>query len=92
MIALGFVGLAARAAYVQVVATTFSSARARCALRARWSCPPTGGAFWIATADPGLQRAAPSIWAIPEDVDDKPEVLAKLKQLAKAAGHAAGRT
>ena len=26
------------------------SARARCALRAPWSCRPTGAAFWTATA------------------------------------------
>jgi hypothetical protein len=45
-----FVGLAARAAYIQVFATTFFSARAKSALRARWNCLPTAGASWIAMA------------------------------------------
>jgi hypothetical protein len=38
--------------------TTISfSARARCALRARWSCLPTGGASGPQWPDPGVQRA-----------------------------------
>ena len=49
MIGLGFVGLGARAAYVQVFGNDFSSGRARCGLPARWSCPPTAARFWIAT-------------------------------------------
>lgn len=47
-IALGFVGLGARAAYVQVFDNAFFSARARCGLHAPLNCPPTGAGFWTA--------------------------------------------
>lgn len=48
MLGLGFVGLGARAAYVQVFGNDFFQRQARCALRARWSCRPTAAACWTA--------------------------------------------
>jgi cell division protein FtsI (penicillin-binding protein 3) len=65
----GLCGLARARPMCRWLATTFSSARARCALPARWSCRPTAAAFWTAMAHPGVQRAGASIWAIPEDVE-----------------------
>lgn len=49
-IALGFVGLAGRAAYIQVFGNAFSSARVKSGLRARSNCPPIADASSTAMA------------------------------------------
>ena len=47
-IALGFVGLAARAVYIQVIANDFFRSRAKYVLREPWSCRPIVVASWTA--------------------------------------------
>ena len=85
MIALGFVGLGARAAYVQVFGNDFFQRQGEVRFARTLELPANRGKILdrngliLASSVP-----AASIWAIPEDVDqDKPEVRAKLKQLAK---------
>jgi cell division protein FtsI (penicillin-binding protein 3) len=86
MIALGFaVGLAARAAYVQVFGNDFFQRQGEVRFARTLELPANRGKILdrngliLASSVP-----AASIWAIPEDVEqDKPEVRAKLKQLAK---------
>ena len=85
LIALGFVGLGARAAYVQVLDNAFFQRQGEVRFARTLELPANRGKILdrngliLASSVP-----AASIWAIPEDVDqDKPEVRAKLKQLAK---------
>ena len=85
MIALGFLGLAGRAAYVQVFGNAFFQRQGEVRFARTLELPANRGkivdrnGLILASSVP-----AASIWAIPEDVDqDKPEVRAKLKQLAK---------
>ena len=80
-IALGFVGLAARAAYIQVFANDFFQRQGEVRFARTLELPANRGRILdrngliLASSVP-----APSIWAIPEDVErDK----AKLQQLAK---------
>ena len=85
MVALGFVGLAARAAYVQVIGNEFFQRQGEVRFARTLELPANRGR--ILDRD-GLILAssvpAASIWAIPEDVDqDEPLVQGKLKQLAK---------
>ena len=82
MIALGFVGLGARAAYVQVFGNAFFQRQGEVRFARTLELPANRGKILdrngliLASSVP-----AASIWAIPEDVDqDKPEVRAKLKQ------------
>jgi len=49
VIALGFLGLAGRAAYVQVFGNAFFQRQGEVRLRARWSCLPTAARSWTAT-------------------------------------------
>lgn len=88
MIALGFVGLGARAAYVQVVGNDFYQRQGEVRFARTLELPANRGRILdrngliLASSVP-----AASIWAIPEDVEqDKPEVRAKLKQLARLMG------
>ncbi|MCB1974225.1 MAG: penicillin-binding protein 2, partial [Burkholderiaceae bacterium] len=88
MIALGFVGLGARAAYVQVVGNDFFQRQGEVRFARTLELPANRGRILdrngliLASSVP-----AASIWAIPEDVDqDKPEVRAKLKELARLMG------
>jgi len=80
-VALGFVGLAGRAVYIQVVANDFFQRQGEVRFARTLSLPANRGRIMdrngliLASSVP-----APSIWAIPEDV---PRDLAKLKQLAK---------
>lgn len=85
MIALGFVGLGARAAYVQVFGNDFFQRQGEVRFARTLELPANRGKILdrngliLASSVP-----AASIWAIPEDVEqDKPEVRAKLKELAR---------
>lgn len=80
-IALGFLGLAGRAAWVQVISNDFFQRQGEVRFARTLELPPSRGrildrnGLLLATSVP-----APSIWAIPEDVErDK----AKLAQMAK---------
>ena len=80
-IALGFVGLGARAAWVQVFGNAFFQKQGEVRFVRTLELPPSRGrildrnGMLLATSVP-----APSIWAIPEDVErDKP----KLAQMAR---------
>jgi cell division protein FtsI (penicillin-binding protein 3) len=80
-IALGFAGLAARAAWVQVFGNAFFQKQGEVRFARTLELPANRGrildrnGMLLATSVP-----VPSIWAIPEDVDRDP---AKLAQLAK---------
>ena len=85
MIGLGFVGLGARAAYVQVFGNDFFQRQGEVRFARTLVLPANRGKILdrngliLASSVP-----AASIWAIPEDVEhEKPEVKAKLRQLAK---------
>ncbi|MDD2608842.1 MAG: penicillin-binding protein 2 [Giesbergeria sp.] len=85
MIALGFIGLGARAAYVQVVGNDFFLRQGEVRFARTLELPANRGKILdrngliLASSVP-----AASIWAIPEDVElDTPEVRAKLPELAK---------
>lgn len=85
MIALGFIGLGARAAYVQVIGNAFFQRQGEVRFARTLELPANRGKILdrngliLASSVP-----AASIWAIPEDVDlDSPEVQAKLPELAK---------
>ncbi|RCX10770.1 peptidoglycan D,D-transpeptidase FtsI family protein [Extensimonas vulgaris] len=88
LLALGFVGLAARAAYVQVVANDFFLRQGEVRFARTLELPAHRGrildrnGLLLASSVP-----AASIWAIPEDVEqDDPEVRAKLPKLAQLLG------
>ncbi|MGA0571757.1 peptidoglycan D,D-transpeptidase FtsI family protein [Variovorax sp. VNK109] len=80
-IALGFVGLAGRAAYIQVLGNDFFQRQGEVRFARTLELPANRGRILdrngliLASSVP-----APSIWAIPEDVDRD---RAKLQQLAK---------
>ncbi len=80
-VALGFIGLAGRAVYIQVVATDFFQRQGEVRFARTLSLPANRGriidrnGMILASSVP-----APSIWAIPEDVPRDP---ATLRQLAK---------
>ncbi|MHB8951145.1 MAG: peptidoglycan D,D-transpeptidase FtsI family protein, partial [Rhodoferax sp.] len=80
-IALGSVGLIARAAYIQVVANDFFLKQGQVRFGRTLAMPANRGRILDRN---GLilasSIAAPSIWAIPEDVERDP---ARLRQLAK---------
>ena len=85
MLALGFVGLGARAAYVQVFGNDFFQRQGEVRFARTLELPANRGRILdrngliLASSVP-----AASIWAIPEDVDkEDPEVRAKMPQLAK---------
>lgn len=85
MIALGFIGLGARAAYVQVVGNDFFLRQGEVRFARTLELPANRGKILdrngliLASSVP-----AASIWAIPEDVEmQAPEVRAKLPELAK---------
>ncbi len=84
LLALGFVGLGARAAYVQVFGNDFFQRQGAVRFARTLELPANRGRILdrngliLASSVP-----AASIWAIPEDVDQNdPEVAAKLRQLA----------
>lgn len=87
-IALGFVVLAGRAAYVQVIGNDFFQRQGEVRFTRTLELPANRGRILDRN---GLLLAqsvvAPSIWAIPEDIErDDPEVKTKLKQVAKLLG------
>ncbi|HEY5579736.1 MAG TPA: penicillin-binding protein 2 [Rhodoferax sp.] len=81
-IALGSVGLIARAAYIQVVANDFFQKQGQARFGRTLALPANRGRILdrngliLASSIP-----APSIWAIPEDVDRDPARLQQLAQL-----------
>ena len=81
MLALAFIGLIARAAYVQVFGNAFFQRQGEVRFARTLEMPASRGRIFDRN---GLLLAssvvAPSIWAIPEDVDRDP---AKLRQLAR---------
>ncbi|MGR4872043.1 peptidoglycan D,D-transpeptidase FtsI family protein [Variovorax sp. LARHSF232] len=84
-IALGFIVLAGRAAYVQVIGNSFFQRQGEVRYARTLELPANRGRILDRN---GLLLAssvvAPSIWAIPEDVErDDPQVRAKLRQVAK---------
>ena len=85
MLAIGFIGLGARAAYVQVFGNDFFQRQGQVRFARTLELPANRGRLLdrngliLASSVP-----AASIWAIPEDVDqDDPEIKEKLKTLAK---------
>jgi cell division protein FtsI (penicillin-binding protein 3) len=89
-IALGFVVLAGRAAHVQVFGNAFFQRQGEVRFARTLELPANRGRILDRN---GLLLAssvvAPSIWAIPEDIErDDPAVRAKLKQVAKLLGMA----
>ncbi|MBS0493253.1 MAG: penicillin-binding protein 2, partial [Proteobacteria bacterium] len=88
LVALGFLTLAGRAAYVQVFGNAFFQRQGEVRFARTLELPANRGRILdrngliLASSVP-----AASIWAIPEDVDnDSPEVQQKLKQLARLIG------
>ncbi|HEY2254935.1 MAG TPA: penicillin-binding protein 2 [Variovorax sp.] len=84
-IAFGFLGLAGRAAYVQVFGNAFFQRQGEVRYARTLELPASRGRILDRN---GLLLAssvvAPSIWAIPEDIErDDPEVTDKLRQVAK---------
>lgn len=87
-IAFGFLVLAGRAAYVQVIANSFFQRQGELRFVRTLELPASRGRILDRN---GLILASdipsPSIWAIPEDVDsDDPAVQVKLKQIARLLG------
>ena len=87
-LALGFFGLIARAAYVQVVGNDFFLRQGEVRFARTIELPANRGRILdrngliLASSVP-----AASIWAIPEDVDqDDPAVQGKLREIAKLMG------
>ncbi len=85
LIALGFVGLGVRAAYVQVISNDFYQRQGEVRFARTLEMPANRGKLLdrngliLASSVP-----AASIWSIPEDVDQTdPAVVAKLPELAK---------
>ena len=81
-IALGFVGLGARAVYIQVIANDFFQKQGEVRFARTLELPSNRGRILdrngliLASSVP-----APSIWAIPEDVDRDTDQLQKLAKL-----------
>ncbi len=87
-IALGFLALAARAAYVQVINNDFFLRQGQVRFARTLPLPANRGRIFDRN---GLLLAssviAPSIWAIPEDVElDDPDVREKVKRIAALLG------
>ncbi|MEH3086180.1 MAG: penicillin-binding protein 2 [Xylophilus ampelinus] len=87
-IALGFLALAGRAAYVQVINNDFFLRQGQVRFARTLPLPANRGRIFDRN---GLLLAssviAPSIWAIPEDVElDDPEVREKVKKIAALLG------
>ncbi len=81
-LALSFVGLAARAAYIQVIDNAFFQRQGQVRFMRTLELPANRGRVLDRN---GLILAssviAPSIWAIPEDIDRDPAKLRRLAQL-----------
>jgi len=89
-IALGFVVLAGRAVYVQVIGNDFFLRQGTVRFERTLALPANRGRILDRN---GLILAssviAPSIWAIPEDIErDDPDTKARLRQVAKLLGMA----
>ncbi|MBX3632034.1 MAG: penicillin-binding protein 2 [Simplicispira sp.] len=88
MVALGFIGLGARASYVQVINNDFFQRQGEVRFARTLELPANRGRILdrngliLASSVP-----AASIWAIPEDVEqDTPQAKAQLKRLAGLLG------
>lgn len=87
-IALGFVVLAARSAYIQVVDNAFFLKQGEVRFARTLTLPAYRGRILDRNGQILASSVlAPSIWAVPEDVDrQNPAVRAKLKQVAALLG------
>ncbi|HXE21266.1 MAG TPA: penicillin-binding protein 2 [Rhodoferax sp.] len=87
-IALGFVVLAARSAYIQVVDNAFFLKQGEVRFARTLTLPAYRGRILDRNGQILASSVlAPSIWAVPEDVDrENPAVRAKLKQVARLLG------
>ena len=87
LIALGFLGLAARAVYIQVIANEFFQKQGAVRFTRTLELPSNRGRILdrngliLASSVP-----APSIWAIPEDVERDPKRLQQLAKLLEMTG------
>ena len=87
LIALGFLGLAARAVYIQVIANEFFQKQGAVRFTRTLELPSNRGRILdrngliLASSVP-----APSIWAIPEDVERDPKRLQQLAKLLELTG------
>jgi len=87
VIALGFLGLAARAVYIQVIANEFFQRQGAVRFTRTLELPSNRGRILdrngliLASSVP-----APSIWAIPEDVERDPKRLQQLAKLLEMTG------
>jgi cell division protein FtsI (penicillin-binding protein 3) len=87
-VALGFVALAGRAAYIQIVDNAFFQKQGEVRFARTLTLPASRGRILdrngqiLASSVP-----APSLWGIPEDIDQSdPAVRAKLHQMARLLG------
>jgi cell division protein FtsI (penicillin-binding protein 3) len=87
-IALGFVVLAARSAYIQVIDNAFFLKQGEVRFARTLTLPAYRGRILDRNGQILASSVlAPSIWAVPEDVDrENPAVRAKLKQMATLLG------
>ncbi|MBU6501380.1 MAG: penicillin-binding protein 2 [Burkholderiales bacterium] len=87
-IALGFVVLAARSAYIQVIDNAFFLKQGEVRFARTLTLPAYRGRILDRNGQILASSVlAPSIWAVPEDVDrENPAVRAKLKQMARLLG------
>lgn len=87
-IALGFVVLAARSAYIQVIDNAFFLKQGEVRFARTLTLPAYRGRILDRNGQILASSVlAPSIWAVPEDVDrENPAVRAKLKQVATLLG------
>jgi len=82
MIALGFVVLAGRAAYIQVISNDFFQRQGQVRFARTLEMPATRGRILDRNGQIlATSVLAPSIWAIPEDVDADPKQLQRLARL-----------
>ncbi len=81
-IALGFVVLAGRAAYIQVISNDFFQKQGQVRFARTLEMPATRGRILDRNGQIlATSVLAPSIWAIPEDVDADPKQLQRLARL-----------
>jgi cell division protein FtsI (penicillin-binding protein 3) len=82
MIALGFVVLAGRAAYIQVISNDFFQKQGQVRFARTLEMPANRGRVLDRNGQIlATSVLAPSIWAIPEDVDRDPKQLQRLARL-----------
>jgi len=82
LLALGFLALAARAAYIQVISNDFFQRQGQVRFARTLELPATRGRVLDRNGQIlATSVLAPSIWAIPEDVERDPKQLQRLARL-----------